>query len=91
MLLLVKKECIIKTRGSNQSIRLTKVHGHWTISKRPMDLVVCLCAQSPYGLIGQFTPVLALYDPFGIDVALNMLNFDITHTLNHHTTSSSLS
>ncbi len=25
---------------------------------------------------GQFTPVLALYDPFGVDVPLN---FDITH------------
>ncbi len=23
------------------------------------------------GLIGQFTPVLALYDPFGFDVPLN--------------------
>ncbi len=30
------------------------------------------------GLIGQFTPVLALYDPFGVDVPLN---FDITHSL----------
>ncbi len=28
------------------------------------------------GLIGQFTPVLALYDPFGVDVPLN---FNITH------------
>ncbi len=27
----------------------------------------------------QFTPVLALYDPFGVDVPLN---FDITHSLN---------
>ncbi len=31
-----------------------------------------------FGLIGQFTPVLALYGPFGVDVPLN---FDITHTL----------
>ncbi len=31
-------------------------------------------------LIGQFTPVLALYDPFGVDVALN---FNITHS--HYT------
>ena len=31
-----------------------------------------------FGLIGQFTPVLALYDPFGVDVPLN---FDITHSL----------
>ncbi len=29
---------------------------------------------------GQFTPVLALYDPFGVDVPLN---FDITHSLTH--------
>ncbi len=28
--------------------------------------------------MGQFTPVLALYDPFGVDVPLN---FDITHSL----------
>ncbi len=31
-----------------------------------------------FRLIGQFTPVLALYDPFGVDVPLN---FDITHLL----------
>ncbi len=30
-----------------------------------------------FRLIGQFTPVLALYDPFGVDVPLN---FDISHT-----------
>ncbi len=28
--------------------------------------------------VGQFTPVLALYDPFGVDVPLNV---DITHSL----------
>ncbi len=28
--------------------------------------------------MGQFTPVSALYDPFGVDVPLN---FDITHSL----------
>ncbi len=28
----------------------------------------------------QFTPVLALYDPFGVDVPLNL---DITHSLTH--------
>ncbi len=32
---------------------------------------------TPFRLIGQFTPVLALYDPFGVDVPLN---FDITHS-----------
>ncbi len=32
-----------------------------------------------FGLIGKFTPVLALYDPFGVDVPLN---FDITHSIN---------
>ncbi len=31
-----------------------------------------------FRLIGQFTPVLALYDSFGVDVPLN---FDITHSL----------
>ena len=31
-----------------------------------------------FGLIGQFTPVLALYDHFGVDLPLN---FGITHTL----------
>ncbi len=31
------------------------------------------------GLMGPFTPVLALYDTFGVDV---LLNFDITHSLN---------
>ncbi len=30
---------------------------------------------SRFGLIGQYTPVLALYDPFGVDVPLN---FDVT-------------
>ncbi len=29
---------------------------------------------------GSFTPVLALYDPFGVDVPLN---FDITHSVTH--------
>ncbi len=33
-----------------------------------------------FRLIGQFTPVLALYDPFGVDVPLN---FDITHCVRH--------
>ncbi len=33
-----------------------------------------------FGLIRQLTPVLALYDPFGVTVPLN---FDITHSLTH--------
>ncbi len=31
-----------------------------------------------FRLLGYFTPVLALYDPFGVDVPLN---FDITHSI----------
>ncbi len=33
-----------------------------------------------FRLVWQFTPVLALYDPFGVDVPLNL---DITHSLTH--------
>ncbi len=44
---------------------------HWTITFFSSGL--CLDSE-------QFTPVLALYDPFGVDVPLN---FDITHSLTH--------
>ena len=68
-------------------------HGCWHLirsffffawSKHPLLIYPFLlrlyltCLTSVFWLIVQFTPVLALYDPFGVDVPLN---FDITHSL----------
>ncbi len=41
-------------------------------------LIITFFSSGLFGLIGQFTPVLAQCDPFGVDLPLN---FDITHSL----------
>ncbi len=48
--------------SAGMSLNFTSIFFWWTL----------------FRLTGQFTPVLALYDPFGVDVPLN---FDITHSL----------
>ncbi len=72
-------DCSSETLATRNDVATTTVF--------PCDLTFCLgrCTHltnilfwwTLFRLIGQFTTVLALYDPFGVGVPLN---FDITHT-----------